>query len=378
MWLKGHDGKNVKILQLTYESMGSPFGFGGAGVRSYEIYGRLKERHDITLLCMKYPGARDGDIEDLRHIFVGTESRSLVKSVFVFTCQAARHVRRYGKDYDIIVENFLPATPFFSRYLTKTPSILQIQGIWGRHLMKKFNPFYGSLLYLMERIYPALHNTFLFVTPVNMEKLIEKSGMYAVIPNGIDAELLQTSDTEDDYILFLSRIDTYQKGLDTLLDAFALIAHKDDGIELRLAGYEFNSTSELFKRLPPNMRERAHYVGFVTGDDRKRLLAGAKVFVLPSRHEAHPISVMEALASGKAVLVSDIPELGYIREKGLGLTFRRGSAQDLSEKLIRLLEDRDLRKDLGMKGQKYASQFLWDDLALEFESFLYTVLQRQG
>jgi hypothetical protein len=64
----------MKILQLTYESLGSPFGFGGAGVRAYKIYKRLKDRHDITLLCLKYPGVTDCEIEGLRHIFVGTES----------------------------------------------------------------------------------------------------------------------------------------------------------------------------------------------------------------------------------------------------------------------------------------------------------------
>ena len=33
----------MKILQIIYESFGSPFGFGGAGVRAYEIYKRLKD-----------------------------------------------------------------------------------------------------------------------------------------------------------------------------------------------------------------------------------------------------------------------------------------------------------------------------------------------
>ncbi len=86
----------MKILQLIYESLGNPFGFGGAGVRAYEIYKRLKDRHDITLLCMKYHGARDGEIEGLKHIFIGTESKSLAKSVFSYTVKAANFVRRYG------------------------------------------------------------------------------------------------------------------------------------------------------------------------------------------------------------------------------------------------------------------------------------------
>ena len=70
----------MKILQIIYESFGNPFGFGGAGVRAYEIYKRIKDRHDVTLLCMRYPGARDGEIQGLKHVFVGVETKNLTKT----------------------------------------------------------------------------------------------------------------------------------------------------------------------------------------------------------------------------------------------------------------------------------------------------------
>ena len=147
----------MKILQLIYESFGNPFGFGGAGVRAYEIYKRLKDRHDITLLCMKYPRARDGEIEGLRHIFVGTESKSLIKSVLAYTVMASNYVRKYGRNYDVIVENFLPSTPFFSRFLTETPVILQVQGVMEKHSLRKFSPFYAMPMYVVEKFYPSLY-----------------------------------------------------------------------------------------------------------------------------------------------------------------------------------------------------------------------------
>jgi hypothetical protein len=95
----------MKILQIIYESSGCLFGFGGAGVRAYEIYKRLKDRHDITLLCMKYPGAEDGEREGLKHVFVGTESRSLTRSVLAYTVKAAQFVRKHADNFDVIIEN---------------------------------------------------------------------------------------------------------------------------------------------------------------------------------------------------------------------------------------------------------------------------------
>jgi glycosyltransferase involved in cell wall biosynthesis len=387
----------MKILQLTYESLGSPFGFGGAGVRAYKIYKRLKDRHDITLLCLKYPGVKDCEIEGLRHIFVGTESSSRTMNVFAYTLKAAGFIKKYGHTYDVIVENFLPATPYFSRLLTRTPVILQIQGIMGLHSLRKYNPLYGLPMYIVEKIYPGLYNTFIFagnenIDPEERQTCLQRTAgrgkgairknkrkTYAVIPNGIDRELLSVRGQEEkDYILFLSRIDVYTKGLDTLMDAFRLLAGRFKDIRLYLAGYEFNSTEKLFQKLPGELRGRVKYSGFVSGQEKKELFAGARVVVLPSRHEAHPVSVLEAMACGKAVLVSDIPELRYIGDNGIGLTFRSGSSQDLFEKLSLLLENTGLRRTLGDKGRVYASGLLWDEIALKFERFLFEVAGRKG
>ncbi|TNF54558.1 glycosyltransferase family 1 protein [bacterium] len=376
----------MKLLQLTYESLGSPFGFGGAGVRAYEIYKRLKDRHDITMLCLKYPGVKDREMEGLQHIFVGTESMSRTRSVLAYTLKAAGFVKKYGDSFDVIIENFLPAIPYFSRFLTNTPVILQMQGIMGVHSLKKFNPLYGLPMFVVEKIYPHLYKTFILVGNENgystgeqsSQKTITKGKKYAVIPNGINEELLSiNSEEENDYILFLSRIDVYTKGLDILIDAFRNISERFNNVKLFFAGYEFNSTADLFQNLPGALRDRVKYVGFVSGQEKLELLSRARIFVLPSRHEAHPVSVLEALALGKAVLVSDIPALQYVGDQELGLTFKSGSSQDLAEKLSILLGNGTMRQHLGKRGRDFASQFLWDDMALNFERFIVEVAAKK-
>lgn len=366
----------MKILQLIYESLGNPFGFGGAGVRAYEIYKRLKERHDITLLAMKYPGARDGEIEGLRHVFVGTESGSLIKSVIAYTIRAAQYVRKHGNEYDIIIENFLPSTPFFSRFLTQTPVILQIQGVMMSHSIKKFNPLYAFPMYMVEKVYPNLYDKLLFVSEVTMNKVIsgfkdKGSKKCYLIPNGIDREFLHYDATEGDYIVFLSRIDIYTKGLDILVRAFERISSEFSNLRLVLAGYEFDSFNRVLSFCPRELKHRIEYAGFLRGGiDKIRLLSGAKVFVLPSRHESSPISILEAAACSKPVIVSDIEELQFVEDNGFGLSFSCGSVEDLADKLRILLSDTERRMEMGRRGRLYAGQFLWDDIALRYESFL--------
>jgi glycosyltransferase involved in cell wall biosynthesis len=84
----------------------------------------------------------------------------------------------------------------------------------------------------------------------------------------------------------------------------------------------------LLSGLPASLKKKIEYAGFVAGDEKIRLLSGAKLFVLPSRHESSPISILEAAACKKPVIVSDIPELFYVREEGFGLNFPSGSEQD--------------------------------------------------
>lgn len=118
----------MKILHLLYESKGDFFGIGGVGVRAYQIYKRIQERHDITLLCKKYPGADDGNIDGLRHIFEGIESENLTKTLLSYAYHASRFVKRHAEEYDVIVEEFSPAIPTFFHAFVKKPVVLQVQG----------------------------------------------------------------------------------------------------------------------------------------------------------------------------------------------------------------------------------------------------------
>jgi glycosyltransferase involved in cell wall biosynthesis len=371
----------MKILQIIYESFGNPFGFGGAGVRAYEIYKRIKDRHDVTLLCMRYPGARDGEIQGLKHVFVGVETKNLTKSVLAYTIKAGRFVRKYGKQFDVIVENFLPSTPFFSGVLTETPVILQVQGIMENHSFRKFALGFSLPMFLCERFYPVFFKRFIFVSNITKKKVMARVRgpvtVCNVIPNGISNELLRSVPGEGDYILFFSRIDTYTKGIDILTAAFERLSPNFPDLRLILAGYEFDRVADLLSRLPSPVKNKIEYAGFLTGGKKIDLLRRAKIVVLPSRHESAPISILEAAACGKPVIVSDIPELKFVEENRFGMSFPSGSVQGLKEKVELFLRNDALRDDMGKRGREFARNFLWDDISADFEETLLSVLHEK-
>ncbi|GAB4544401.1 MAG: hypothetical protein Fur0020_13760 [Thermodesulfovibrionia bacterium] len=388
----------MKILHILYESHGDYFGVGGVATRAYEIYRYLMQRHDITLLCKKYPGARDEEINGLRHIFVGTESRSLTKTFLSYAYQSAQFVRKHGNDYDIIIEEFSPAIPTFLHAFTKRPVVLQVQGYTGFYYFKKYNPAYALILFLLERIMPLFYRNFIFINSPTVKRVfplhlrrdtpheshlslqegeVIMRRLVSIIPNGISPDLLDVLPEDGDYILYLGRIDIYSKGLDILIEAYREFYRSYPDIRLVIAGdgRDRQKFETMLMRIPAEVRRNIELTGWITGDRKIETIRKALFCIFPSRHEAHPISVLEAMACGKAVVVSDIPEFRYIVMKGAGDSFKSGDFRSLALIMKELTECNE-REDKGNKGRRLAGGLTWQRIAMEFEDFLYRVMER--
>lgn len=370
----------MKILHLLYESKGDYFGIGGVGIRAYEIYRYLKDRHDITLLCKKYPGARDGEKEGLRHIFVGTESKNLTKTFLSYARRSARFLRTHGSGFDVIIEEFSPAIPSFIHFFTEKPLILQVQGYTGVLYFKKYNLAYAVTLSLLEQLRPMFYKNFIFINSQTQSKLfLGRPKHRCIIPNGVPAELLQSLDRpfqDRGYVLFLGRIDIYGKGLDTLLGGYAEFYRSFPDTKLVIAGD--GRDMELFRtmltKLPENITRNIDLLGWVSGDKKMEVLKRASFVVFPSRHEVQPIAVLEAMAAWKPVIVSDIPEFSFVTDKGAGIAFRTGDAMSLTQSMKDLMAGGG-QQDMGRRGRDLVKDFTWEGIAAKFENFLYTVLK---
>ncbi len=417
----------MKILHLLYESKGDYFGIGGVGIRAYEIYTYLKDRHDITLLCKKYPGAKDCEIEGLRHIFIGTESKSLTKTLLSYAYHAALFVKKHGKEFDIIIEEFSPAIPTFLHAFIKKPLILQVQGYTGTLYFKKYNPAYASILYSLESLRPRFYDNFIFVSQETVKRLLpvnflpspspppvpglvprsgagKGGGLYVsplplregtppesplplrervrvrgcieVIPNGVSPELLNTSHEEGDYILYLGRIDIYGKGLDILVKAYKESYKSFSDIRLVIAGdgRDWDAFKSELMTLPDHVRKKIELLGWVSGDEKREVIRKALYLVFPSRHEVQSIATLEAMACGKAVVVSEIPNFSYITTIRAGISFKAGDALSLAQSMKDLMASSE-RKEMGQRGRNWVKSYTWDKMALKYEKFLHDVVE---
>lgn len=108
------------------------------------------------------------------------------------------------------------------------------------------------------------------------------------------------------FLLFLGRIDP-KKGCDLLLKAFVKLASREPELDLVMAGPDPQSwRTELMQPAhTAGVATRIHWPGMLQGDAKWGAFSAAEAFVLPSHQENFGIAVAEALACGKAVLLSD-------------------------------------------------------------------------
>ena len=107
-------------------------------------------------------------------------------------------------------------------------------------------------------------------------------------------------------LLFLSRIDA-KKGCDLLLEAFSRAAASDPTLHLVMAGPDKNDMQPGLQRLAQErgIGDRLTWTGMLTGDKKWGAFYASEAFVLPSHQENFGIAVVEALACGLPVLISN-------------------------------------------------------------------------
>ncbi|MBI3363702.1 MAG: glycosyltransferase [Ignavibacteriae bacterium] len=105
-----------------------------------------------------------------------------------------------------------------------------------------------------------------------------------------------------------------------------------------------------------------HDLGRLTMNDLVSAYAGAEMFVLPSEFEGFGLPVLEAMACGTPVIISDAAALPEVAG-GAAFIVARGNEDALSHAMHRLLTDSLLRNELKDRGRQNVCRFSWDRTA---------------
>jgi len=179
-------------------------------------------------------------------------------------------------------------------------------------------------------------------------------------------------------ILFLGRIN-YKKGLNILVKAFSFIAKKYNDVHLLIAGPDDDGYGEKVVRWlkEEGVIANATLAGMLQGEEKLEAFYKSKVFVLPSYSENFGISVLEAMACGLPVAISNKVNIwDDVLKANAGLV----SACDVEgfTKIIKcILDDEPYSRQMGINGKSLVkNKYSWREIAGKLISVYATILNK--
>ena len=152
-------------------------------------------------------------------------------------------------------------------------------------------------------------------------------------------------------ILYMGRMDV-DKGVKDLIESFKSIFPLKKNLILLLVGRDEMNIKSYLKNFNSEIKNNIIYLDHT--DNPSEIFNIANIFCLPSKREGFGNSIIESSACEVPVVGSDIFGLkSSLIDNYNGLTFKANDIQDLSFKLISLIDDRYLCNKLGKNGRKY-------------------------
>jgi len=166
-------------------------------------------------------------------------------------------------------------------------------------------------------------------------------------------------DIDKDYILFVGTLEP-RKNLVNLLKAYSILPdYLKRDYALVLCGKKGWYYEEIFETVRElKLENKVIFTGYVPDEYIPLLMNGAAVFVYPSFYEGFGLPPLEAMACGTPVIstnVSSIPEV----VGDAGILVSPTDVEELSDAMLRVLDNETLKAQLSEKGLKQASKFSW-------------------
>jgi 1,4-alpha-glucan branching enzyme len=230
------------------------------------------------------------------------------------------------------------------------------QGLLETELQKRIHSLEGKLVLEADQIIVCSHAmvnevSHLFSLPTHQIVQIP-NGVEPFPKSGPDRELVSTHLLEtinplknEQFVCYLGRL-VYEKGVHILIEAMSLVADRIPQVKLLIAGV--GPEQEWLEELAYPLAEHAQFLGFLADMDKHYLLQHAELFVAPSLYEPFGISLLEAMASGTPVIVSEVGGLTEIVKHGVnGCIVPPDNVRALAFQIMELLQSPEYRIQLA-------------------------------
>lgn len=224
-----------------------------------------------------------------------------------------------------------------------------------------------------ERLHAAFRNAeaVLTVNPLVAEMARPYCKKVAVLPSGFDASRFQWKDAAQPAsraglagrLIFAGLVDEAMKGFHVLFEACSQLWKTRRDFELIVTADAGDEWQAPFVR----------WVGWQSQDQLPEQIRAADILIFPTiAQEALGRTAVEAMGCGRPVIASRLGGLPFVVEDQVtGLLFEPGNHSDLAAKIDRLLNNPQLRRQMGQAGRReFERRFTWDVIIPQYESLL--------
>jgi len=375
----------MRILMLNNEY--PPIG-GGTGTVNKEILEGLKNYKDIKIDLITGGQGKENHVEqvsdNVRIFVIGLNRKNIHHAsnleLITYTFKAFFKARKMQKseNYDFSFSWSSVPAGFISLvlyYIFKLPYIVRIGGSDIPGSEKRYTYIYKLISPIIKTIWKKSN---LLIIKCEMEKekvfAINSKLKLKIISNGVDTQKykpVDRSENEQIQLICVARL-IKLKGQDLLIKAISQL--KNEGIIFQVVlvgdGDETANYKSMAKEL--HVSHLVDFKGYIERERIEKFYQKADIFVLPSCSEGMSNALLEAMACGLPVIVTNVGGTHELVTEGEnGFIFQVGDKDQLSNIIKNIAKEPHILKEMGIKSRVRAEVLNWQNVVNEY----YTIFK---
>jgi glycosyltransferase involved in cell wall biosynthesis len=375
--------KQITILALNWRDIQNPIS-GGAEVHAHEMFSRNSNEFQIVHLSPEFPECKQEEIIDgIRYIRKG----NFATVIFY----AMKYYIKNRAVIDLVIDQCNAHRFFTSFYVPQKKRIFYTHQLYRELWFVMAKPPISWLGYIAETPMLRLNRRDRTITVSDSTKqgLLDvgyKNENITIIPNGISFELTpyeQLSEKNEIPTFIYAGRYANSKGINYAVEAVGRLKKQGVRAQLQLLGrpherYMEDVLEPICEEYGLNMgkNEQCDIIirGFVTEEEKLRLLAKAHALVLPSTREGWGIVIIEAAVEGTPSIVYNSPGcVDAVNYGEAGYLCPNNCVDEIVQNMLSVINDAGRYETMRKKAYEFSKQFQWDRSAKKFEKLIMDI-----
>jgi len=358
--MNSYEKKKINVGVFAYDFF--PI-FGGQGRHIYEIY-RQNRIHKKVNMYIFSP-----NVNSLKnHISIFPETKKSKFKNIELSFQINKKIENLIEKYDLDIVHIHggPGGLFLFKKL-RVPTMYTVHHTYWQQYHYIKSQSWKYLFYLFEKKSYQFADKIICVSE-DTKRIIHDhysidTTMLEYIPNGIDLNYFRSLKKLHDHskeIIYVGRIDK-RKGVDFLIRSMRLVTKKDPDITLHIVGE--GSVKSNLERYSKANKLPIIFHGRLSDKEVDTLYENIAIQVVPSIFEGFGLSVLEGMGRGVPVIATNSDGIrGIIKHCYSGLLIPYNNEQILANRIIFLVNNETMRKELVQNADSELGKYNWDDI----------------